>query len=55
MKELLQIDIVQSLLEQANVLSQETIALFLVIGLIALVLYVVVTNIGSILKEKLGA
>jgi len=38
--EVLQTDIVQSLLEQANLLSQNIMVLFLIIGLVAWVLYV---------------
>ncbi|MFW9844755.1 MAG: hypothetical protein ACFFEV_09280 [Candidatus Thorarchaeota archaeon] len=48
-------DIVQSLLEQSNILSQGIMALLLVIGFIALVLYAVGTNVSSLIKEKLGA
>ncbi len=53
MNEIMQTDIVQSLLEQANLLSQNIMALFLIIGLVAWVLYVIVSNFGSLIKEKL--
>ena len=55
MNEILQTDIVQSLLEQANIMSQNIMALFLIIGLIAWVLYVIGSNFGSLLIEKLRA
>ncbi len=53
--EILQTDIVQSLLEQANLLSQNIMALFILIGFIALLIYVIASNFGDLIMEKLRA
>ena len=55
MIEIMQTDIVQSLLEQANLLSQNIMALFLIVGFVALLIYVVASNFGDLIMEKLRA